>query len=153
MIIKGKLIDDGGWVDHPQTTCFNQYRPPTSMQLENITEADVEPWLRHIKAVYPTDFSHIISWFAQRVQHPEIKINHALMLGGNQGIGKDSILEPVKRAVGHWNFQEVSPAQIMGRFNAYLKSVVLRASEACDLGDAPGVNRFQMYERMKALTV
>jgi hypothetical protein len=37
------------------------------------------------------------------------KINHALILGGNQGVGKDTLLEPVKRAVGAWNFLEVSP--------------------------------------------
>ena len=37
------------------------------------------------------------------------KINHALVLGGEQGIGKDTLLEPVKHAVGPWNFDEVSP--------------------------------------------
>jgi hypothetical protein len=43
------------------------------------------------------------------VQRPQEKINHALVLGGAQGIGKDTLLEPVKRAVGPWNFEGVSP--------------------------------------------
>jgi hypothetical protein len=47
------------------------------------------------------------------VQHPGDKINHALVLGGEQGIGKDSTLEPVKRAVGPWNFHEVSPTHLL----------------------------------------
>jgi hypothetical protein len=37
----------------------------------------------------------------------------------------------------------------MGRFNGFLKSVILRVSEARDLGD---VNRFQFYDHMKAYT-
>jgi hypothetical protein len=37
----------------------------------------------------------------------------------------------------------------MGRFNGFLKSVILRVSEARDLGD---VDRFQFYDHMKACT-
>ena len=32
-----------------------------------------------------------------------IKVNHALVLGGEPGIGKDTLIEPVKGAVGPWN--------------------------------------------------
>jgi hypothetical protein len=58
------------------------YRPPTIMQ----KPGDVSPWLDH------------------RVQRPWEKINHALVLLGNQGVGKDTLLEPVKAAIGPWNF-------------------------------------------------
>ena len=71
------------------------------------------------------------------------------MLGGSQGIGKDTILEPVKHAVGPWNVAEVSPQSLVGRFNGYVKSVILRVSEARDLGE---VNRYAFYEHMKTLT-
>ena len=74
------------------------------------------------------------------------KINHALVLGGLPGIGKDSILEPVKTAIGPWNFIEVSPSDFFEPFNGYVKSVILRISEARDLGD---VSRYDFYERMK----
>ena len=37
------------------------------------------------------------------------------VLGGAQGIGKDTMLEPVKHAVGPWNFHEMSPANMLGR--------------------------------------
>jgi hypothetical protein len=70
------------------------------------------------------------------------------VLIGDPGIGKDTLLEPVKRAVGNWNFQEVSPQQIMGRFNSYVRSVILRVSEAHDLGE---VNRYTFHDRMKTL--
>jgi hypothetical protein len=90
-----------------------------------------------------------VKWVAHRVQRPQEKINHALVLGGNQGIGKDTLLEPVKHAVGAWNFSEISPHHMLGRFNGFLKSVILRVNEARDLGD---VNRFSFYDHMKAYT-
>jgi hypothetical protein len=107
------------------------------------------PWLELIHKIYPNEDKHIINWCAAKVQHPEIKINHALVFGGPQGIGKDTWLEPVKRAIGPWNFKEVSPEAVTGRFNGFLKSVILRISEARDTGD---VNRYQFYEHTKVYT-
>jgi hypothetical protein len=123
--------------------CFNLYREPT---IGRGDASKAGPWISHIRRVYPADADHLINFFAHRVQRPEEKINHAIVLGGKPGIGKDTILEPVKRAVGPWNCQEVSPKTIFGRFNGFVKSVILRVSEARDLGD---VDRYQFYEAMK----
>ena len=72
---------------------------------------------RHLHKVFgEVDTSHMVKFFAHRVQRPHEKINHALLLAGDQGIGKDSLLEPVKHAVGPWNFAEVSLQQMLGRF-------------------------------------
>jgi hypothetical protein len=144
MLIPDRLIAEGGWIERPEVACLNLYRPPT-IKVGN--PADALPWLRHIFKVFGDDAPHIVKWLAHRVQHPRDKLNHALVLGGSQGIGKDTLLEPVKRAVGPWNFSEVSPQQMLGRFNGFLKSVILRVNEARDLGD---VNRFQFYDHMKS---
>jgi hypothetical protein len=56
------------------------------------------------------------------------------------------MLEPVKRAVGPWNFGEVNPQHMFERFNGFWKKVILRVSEARDLGD---VSRYTFYEHMK----
>ena len=146
MLIRDRLVSNGGWIAYKGDLCFNLYRPPTII---HGNAADVGPWLDHIKRIYPTDHEHIVDWFAHRVQRPAEKINHALLLGGGQGIGKDTILEPVKRAVGPWNFEEVSPTSMLGRFNGFLKSVILRVNEVRDLGD---VNRYAFYEHMKPYT-
>jgi hypothetical protein len=114
MVAYDRLISEGGWIERPGVRVFNLYRPPN---IEPGNAAEAERWLDHIHKVYPNDDDHIIKWLAQRVQHPEIKVNHALVLGGLQGIGKDTLLEPVKRAVGPWNFHEVSPQHLLGRFN------------------------------------
>jgi bifunctional DNA primase/polymerase-like protein/uncharacterized protein DUF5906 len=146
LLIENRLISDGGWFDRKGDHCLNIYRPPVIRHGE---AAKVGPWLDHVRKIYPADAEHLVRWLAHRVQHPGQKINHAIVLGGNQGIGKDTLLEPVKHAIGPWNFIEVSPAHMLGRFNGYLKSVVLRINEARDLGE---INRYQFYDHMKAYT-
>jgi hypothetical protein len=145
MVIENRLIDTGGWIDHCGCTCFNLYRPPT---LKHGDPEQAEYWIEHVKRVYPDDAEHIMRWLAHRVQRPAEKLNHALVLGGKHGIGKDTILEPVKHAVGPWNCHEVSPGAMLGRFNGFVKSVILRVSEARDLGD---VDRFAFYDHTKSL--
>ena len=144
-LIKNKLILQGGWVDSPAATVFNLYRAP---HIKRGHAGDAEPWVEHVRYVYPDDASHIIKWLAHRCQHPGVKINHALLLGGGFGIGKDTLLEPVKNAVGHWNVSTVSPSQMLDTFNPHVKSVLLVVNEARDLGDA---NRPQFYEHLKSI--
>jgi ribosomal protein L37AE/L43A len=147
MLIPDRLISEGGWIERNGVTCFNLYRPP---MLEPGDASKAGPWLEHVHKVFGAEAEHIIKWLAQRVQRPQEKINHALVFGSKkQGTGKDTLLEPVKRAIGPWNFQEVSPQQVLGRFNGFLKRVILRVNEARDLGD---VNRYQFYDHMKAYT-
>src|SRR5262245_23287490 len=142
-LIRDKLIIDGGWVDRNKVTTFNLYRPPT---LKHGDAKKAGRWLELVERVYPQDHKRIVLYLAHRVQRPHDKINHGLVLGGAPGIGKDTMLEPVKHAVGPWNFKEVSPAQLLGVFTGFLRAVVLRVSEVRDLGDH---NRYELYERMK----
>jgi hypothetical protein len=146
LVIRDRLISEGGWIDHPGCACFNLYLPP---QVGPGDWRKAGLWLDHLRFVYPDDANHITAWLAHRKQRPGEKINHALVLGGAQGIGKDTILEPGKSAVGPWNFTEVSPHHLMGRFNGFVKSVVLRVSEARDLGE---VDRYSFYDHMKVCT-
>jgi hypothetical protein len=79
---------------------------------------------------------------------PDEKINHAIVLGGPEGIGKDTLLEPAKRAVGPWNFCDVDPATVMGRFGGWKKCVILRVSEARDQGE---FDRYKFADHMKTI--
>ncbi|MGO9267669.1 MAG: primase-helicase family protein [Candidatus Binataceae bacterium] len=146
VVITDRLVSNGGWIPHTGCACFNLYLPPI---VSPGNPKGAARWLDHVHRVFPTDDDHIVKWLAHRVQRPQQKINHALVLGGLQGIGKDTLLEPVKYAVGPWNFGEVSPIQLLGRFNGFVKSVILRVNEARDLGD---VDRFAFYDHMKAYT-
>ncbi|HEV8397818.1 MAG TPA: primase-helicase family protein [Vicinamibacterales bacterium] len=144
--IEDRLVSDGGWIERSGCACFNLYRP-TRISKGDARKA--QPWLDHVARVYPNEAEHIVSWLAHRVQRPHEKINHAVVMGGMQGIGKDSILEPIKSAIGPWNFAEVSPTHLLGRFNGFVRSVILRISEARDLGD---LDRYTFYDRLKIYT-
>jgi hypothetical protein len=141
-LIKDRLISDGGWIERPGCKVFNLYRAPTI----RAKEGDVTPWLDLVRKVYPNDADHIILWMAQRVQYPPEKINHALVFGGKPGIGKDTILYPVRYAVGPWNCQSVSPKETLGNFSGYLKAIILHINEARDLGE---FDRFAFYDHSK----
>jgi len=146
LIIADRLIAEGGWIERKGVSCFNLYRPPT-IPLGDASKAG--PWVGLVCKVYPDDADHIIKWLAQRRQHPEIKINHGLVLGSKEhGVGKDTILEGARRAVGPWNFKEVAPKNIFDDFNPWRRAVILRVNEAKDMGD---VTRFELYDGMKTL--
>jgi Family of unknown function (DUF5906) len=144
-IIPDKLINAGGWIDRKGVSVFNLYRPPRPSQ-GDATKAG--PWIELVTKIFPDEADHIILFVAHRKQKPHEKINHGLLLIGPPGIGKDSMLEPVKHAVGPWNFAEVSPPQVLGRFNGHLKSVVLRISEVTDM---PEYDRYKFYSHMKTI--
>jgi Family of unknown function (DUF5906) len=143
-IIRDRLIMAGGFIDRVGVSIYNQYREPT---LRHGDPDKAGPWLDHVRKVYPDNADHLIKWMAHRVQRPEEKINHAIVLGGKPGIGKDTLIEPVKRAVRPWNVHEILPDQLLGSFNGFLKSVILRINEAHDLGE---YDRYSFYDRSKA---
>jgi hypothetical protein len=146
-IIADRLVSSGGWIRRPGCHVANRYLPPTIVP-GNPRAATL--WVRHVHKLYGREALHIIRCLAHRVQRPWQKINHALVLGGLQGIGKDNLLQPVKIAVGPWNFTEISPAHLDGKFNGFVQAVILRISEAHDLGSE--TNRYAFYERLKTYT-
>lgn len=144
-LIEGRIFHEGGWMERADLRVFNLYTPPTVVHGD---PNQVGPWLDHVRMVFPEEADHIIGWLAHRVQRPGEKINHALVFGGAQGIGKDTIMAPVREAVGMWNVEVASPERIMGQFNDFLRSVILEVPEIRDLGDS---DRFKFYERMKTI--
>jgi Family of unknown function (DUF5906) len=145
-LIEDRLTSHAGWIERQGVRVFNLYRGPA------IVYGDAHsaiPWLRHLRRVFPDEHRHLVRFLAHRLQRPGDKINHAIVLGGAQGIGKDTLLEPVKLGVGPWNWHEISPVDLTGQFNGFAKSVVLRINEGHDLGE---INRYQFYERVKVYT-
>lgn len=147
LIIRDRLLPggSGGWMKRPGAAVFNLYRGPEELPGD---PGEAGPYLDHLQRVFPADVDHLLRWMAHRIQRPGEKVNHALLLGGAQGIGKDTLLEPLKAGVGPWNFSEIPPGALLGRFNGFVKSVVLRISEARDLGD---FDRYAFYDHLKTM--
>ena len=64
-------------------------------------KVDITPWLEHCAALVPeaSEREHLFNVMAYKVQHPEVKINHAVLHGGDQGCGKDTMWAPFIWAV------------------------------------------------------
>jgi hypothetical protein len=143
-IIEDKLLHEkGGWIEKIGARGYNKYRASPDLPGE---AKKAGPWVDHVKKLYPSDFEHIFDWLASLVQFPGIKCNHTLVLGGNQGTGKDTLLRPVRAVIGEWNWGECSPTGAMGRFNPFLMNRALRINEGRDLGDH---KNYQFFERLK----
>jgi hypothetical protein len=149
-LIRDRLAVDSGWVSKSGVTTLNTYRPPI---IELGDAAQAERWVKHWHVLYPNDADHIIAWLASRVQRPNIKINHALVLGGAPKIGKDTLLEPVVTAVGAWNFRDITLTGLISKNNEFLRAVVVRLSEARDMGEQGRIDRYGLYDHTKSILV
>lgn len=144
-IVENKVMVSAAYVSKIGERAFNRYRAPN----RGAGSPDgAMPWREHLQRLYPNDYKHIESYFAFKLQHPGVKVNHAIVLGGAPGIGKDTLLEPIKHGVGPGNWQEISPAQMNGRFNGWAKTVILRISEAHHAGNKEAMS---FYEQSKPL--
>jgi hypothetical protein len=143
-IICDHLVREGGFIDHPGARVANTYLPPT---IDLGDPALAGPWLDHVRELYPDDAEHLFDWLAFKVQNPGLKVNHAVLLGGATGIGKDTILDPVRYSVGDWNFADIRPTVLRGRFNGFAKSVILRINEVHDLDS--DTDAYAFYELTK----
>jgi len=140
-------VGSAGWIPDPGATTMNTFIPSNA---ERGDASQAGPWLDQVKRLYPKNWEHLVSYFALLAQKPGVKPNHGIVMGGNPGIGKDSILEGVKYTLGQHNCQGISPSALFNDFTPWTKCLMLLINEVHDTGD--GVTRAQFYERMKTLT-
>jgi hypothetical protein len=103
---------------------------------------DVQPWIAHLERMIPEqrEREHVLNVMAFKVQHPNRKINHAVLHGGNPGSGKDTLWAPFFWAIGGQSLKNVSLVrneEITSQWGYALETEVLvinelRQSEAKD---------------------
>ena len=103
---------------------------------------NVKPWLDHVERMIPDakERAHILNVMAFKVQHPNRKINHAVLHGGNPGSGKDTMWAPFFYAIGGQSLRNVSLVrneEVTSQWGYALETEVLvinelRQSEAKD---------------------
>src|SRR5262249_15880119 len=54
MLIKNRLVSDGGWIERPGCNIFNLYLPPHLVPIRG----DVTPWLSLMEKVFPEHAEH-----------------------------------------------------------------------------------------------
>ena len=146
LIITGKFYDQSGWIIDPSAKTYNTFHPIPDTSGGDASMAAL--WVEHVKYVYPNkvDHNHILDVLAYVVQNVGGKVNHALVLAGEEGIGKDTILKVLSFILGGPNVVGVGPDVILdAQFNPYAKSLVLVIAEARDLGNG----RYKLNNKLK----
>lgn len=92
LVARDGLVYGNRWVNH---------RPDMSGS-DPIRDEDVERWLDHCRTLVeePDELEHVLNVMAYKVQHPNVKINHAVLHGGDEGSGKDTMWAPFLWAIG-----------------------------------------------------
>jgi hypothetical protein len=71
---------------------------------------DASPWLEHVERMVPIaeEREHLLNVLAYKIQNPSVKINHAVLIGGLPGSGKDTMMAPFFWAIGGESKQNCS---------------------------------------------
>ena len=111
-------------VNGQEHEAVNTYRPSfLKPHVGAVPDADVSPWLGHITGLFGVPGAqareHFLNYMAFIVQRPGEKINHAPVLLGEEGIGKDTACEPLRRALGAHNTATIDPSELTAAFNGH----------------------------------
>lgn len=147
-IVKDWFIDSDGFFPAIGRRMYNRYRPIPDLG-GNAELAG--PWIEHVKALWPDPVEHnfFFDYWAHCIQRPGEKCNSAIVMAGQQGIGKDFTLVAVKRALGEWNCKDIAPDQLFGQYKPFLQTLALVVNES-----KPHEDEFRasnMYNIMKPL--
>ena len=104
---------------------------------------DCSPWLDHWdKLGWGEHKKHMLQWMAYTILHPEHKINHILVLGGSEGIGKDLLLRPFFKSMG-CHAKVIDGTSLLESFNSYLLGTKYLHINETELGDHKEATRIR----------
>lgn len=98
-------------------------------------QGNIDRWREHFDVLgWGEHAKHMIQWMAFTLRHPDRKINHMLLLGSNEGCGKDYLLYPLTRAMGE-NYTVISGEELLRDFDDHLLSTKYLHINEAELGD------------------
>jgi hypothetical protein len=119
----------------------NQWRNARP-DVSGVSPAGIERWLDHVERLLPDERerAHVLDVMAFKVQHPNKKINHAVLHIGTPGAGKDLMWLPMQWAIDGGtsvNVENIQNADIMSQWGySYEREMLvfqeLRQAEARD---------------------
>ena len=148
--------------------CFSNIAITKDLALENgnIYDDGVIKWLDFIKTAWCHNddrvYNYVIKWFAHLVQKPMVKTNKAIVLKGNQGVGKSMVYHTLMKIIGdNYCAQPSGYEQIFGNFNSLLDNKILVFADELVWGgckkDAGKLKKFitepHLYSNEKHMTI
>ena len=149
-IMEGYAEVQGRIVEMEGEALFNFYIPPPLAKGGDAAMAG--PWIDHVKRLWPNEDEHeyFFNYCAHMLQHPDEKCNASIVLSGEQGIGKDAALVPLKMAVGAYNCADIEPDALFARFRGFLQSLLIVVNEVRPAKD--DLHATSMYNLLKTLS-
>jgi len=136
----GELIQSDGAI-------FNTYRHPTIISGDSSL---AKPFVEHIQKLFNKegDAEQFLNYMAHRVQLPAEKPRFALLIGGGQGVGKDTAVEMCIPAIGSWNVSNIEPSHLEASFNEHAATALVRINEAASQQE---ISKWAFNEKTKVL--
>lgn len=122
---EGVLVAHGG---EPLANRWRDARPPVARG------GDPTRWLEHCRLLVPDAslLEHLWDVMAYKLQNPAVKINHAILHGGDEGCGKDSMWAPFIWSVCGPHMRNrglVDNESLKSQFDYHLESEILLINE------------------------
>lgn len=146
-VVKGQDCRDGVMIETVGAATYNAYRRST---IELGDERLAKPFVDHVYRVFPRegDADMFLNYMAHRVQKPGEKARFALLIGGEQGVGKDTAISMCYPAIGVWNVANIEPKDLDASFNEFESAVLVVISEAANTHE---MSKWAFNERTKTL--
>jgi hypothetical protein len=140
MVTRDSKVYGNRWVDA---------RPPVPA----FVGSDIKLWMDHAKVLVPeqAELDHILDVMAFKVQNPRIKVNHAILHGGDEGSGKDTFWAPFLWAICGENMKNrglMDNDSVHSQWGYQLESEVLLINE---LKEPDAAARRQLANRLKPI--
>ena len=105
---------------------FNTWKG-TALVAGGVSELQIKPWLDHILFVLGSlaERDRFLRWCAFVAQCPRLKPNWHYLIISFQGLGKDTMVLPIKLAVGAGNWEEELIYELAAPFNKVLETKLL----------------------------
>ena len=114
----------------PTLSDFNRWRPSTVPPSE-VPVGVIAPWLEHLEFILGSkdERDRFLRWCAFVAQFPELKPNWHYIIMSRQGLGKDTMVPPLKLAVGEGNWAETLSYDLASNFTYVYEHKLLIISE------------------------
>jgi Family of unknown function (DUF5906)/Bifunctional DNA primase/polymerase, N-terminal len=114
----------------PNLPVFNFWRPSTYGG-PMPSAAQIKPWLDHVELVMGSPYERdlFIRWCAFVAQNPKLKPNWCFLIMSLQGLGKDTMVAPIKLAVGDNNWREELIYSLADNFTEAIEHKLLIVGE------------------------
>jgi hypothetical protein len=152
----GTHADDLSWwpgkpelYEYLDRTLVNSFRPPPAPDL---AAHEPTPWLEHLRWLLPkqVEHEHLLDVLGYLVQQLGGKCNHAVVIGGALGIGKDMLLMPLRLWLAS-AWKDAKSEELDRPFNEYLyRAKVLCVQESRDLSFDLGFHRYNSLKTVIA---